>query len=59
MQQDSTQEATLKRLEEAEQLKLNGQHEEALRILEELLVEDPANSSAPRVEIAHNIARNF
>jgi len=53
MQQDSTQEATLKRLEEAEQLKLNGQHEEALRILEELLVEDPANSSALE-EVADN-----
>lgn len=51
--QDPTTENTLRRLEEAEQLKLMGQHEEALVILEELLVEDPTNISALE-EVADN-----
>lgn len=49
---DPTQE-TLERLERAEQLKLDGSHEEALIILEELLIEDPENVSALE-EIADN-----
>jgi tetratricopeptide (TPR) repeat protein len=44
---------TLERLERAEQLKLNGNHREALQILEELLLEDPENVSALE-EIADN-----
>ena len=44
---------TLKRLEEAEQLKLAGHNEEALQILEMLLIEDPENISALE-EIADN-----
>ena len=44
---------TLKRLEQAEQLKLMGQHKEALKILEELLIEDPSNVSALE-EVADN-----
>lgn len=44
---------TLERLEEAEQLKLIGRHEEALAILEELLIEDPENISALE-EVADN-----
>ena len=43
----------LERLEEAEQLKLIGRHEEALTILELLLVEDPENIAALE-EIADN-----
>ncbi|MBI3331620.1 tetratricopeptide repeat protein [Candidatus Peregrinibacteria bacterium] len=43
----------LERLERAEQLKLNGAHQEALVILEELLLEDPENVSALE-EIADN-----
>lgn len=43
----------LERLEKAEQLKLDGFHEEALVILEELLLEDPKNVSALE-EIADN-----
>jgi Flp pilus assembly protein TadD len=43
----------LERLERAEQLKLNGNHHEALAILEELLLEDPENVSALE-EIADN-----
>ena len=44
---------TLERLEKAEQLKLAGKHLEALRILEELLMEDPENISALE-EVADN-----
>lgn len=44
---------TLERLECAEQLKLSGKHEEALRILEELLIEDPENVPALE-EVADN-----
>ena len=44
---------TLKRLEEAEQLKLMGQHKEALEMLEQLLIEDPSNISALE-EVADN-----
>jgi len=44
---------TLKRLEEAEQLKLTGEHIVALEILEQLLIEDPENISALE-EIADN-----
>jgi len=43
----------LERLERAEQLKLGGEHTEALVILEELLLEDPENVSALE-EIADN-----
>lgn len=43
----------LERLERAEQLKLSGEHQEALVILEELLLEDPENVSALE-EIADN-----
>jgi tetratricopeptide (TPR) repeat protein len=51
--QDSTQENTLRKLEEAEQLKLDGKYEVALEILEQLLVEDPQNVSALE-EVADN-----
>ncbi len=44
---------TLERLEEAEQLKLMGRHNEALVILEALLIEDPENISALE-EVADN-----
>lgn len=44
---------TLERLEEAEKLKLVGQNEEALEILEVLLMEDPENISALE-EVADN-----
>lgn len=43
----------IERLERAEQLKLNGEYEQALVILEELLVEDPENVSALE-EVADN-----
>lgn len=43
----------LERLERAEQLKLDGNHEEAITILEGLLLEDPENVSALE-EIADN-----
>ena len=43
----------LERLERAEQLKLSGEHTEALVILEQLLLEDPENVSALE-EIADN-----
>ncbi len=45
--------STLARLEEAERLKIAGQHSEALAILEELLVEDPTNIAALE-EVADN-----
>jgi len=44
---------TLERLERAEQLKLTGKHEEALAILEKLLMEDPENVPALE-EVADN-----
>ena len=44
---------TLERLEEAERLKLMGQNEDALEILEQLLMEDPENISALE-EVADN-----
>lgn len=44
---------TLERLEEAEQLKLMGQNCDALIILEQLLIEDPENTSALE-EVADN-----
>lgn len=50
MQHDDS---TLQRLEQAEQLKIAGQNEEALSILEALLMEDPSNISALE-EIADN-----
>lgn len=53
MHDDSVIAETLERLEEAEHLKLIGRHEEALAILENLLVEDPENISALE-EIADN-----
>lgn len=53
MHNDSPIAETLERLEEAEQLKLMGHHEDALAILERLLVEDPENISALE-EIADN-----
>lgn len=43
----------LERLEQAEQLKLAGEHAQALAILEELLVEDPENVAALE-EVADN-----
>ncbi|ALM10272.1 MAG TPA: hypothetical protein DEB30_00120 [Candidatus Peribacter riflensis] len=44
---------TLQRLERAEQLKLTCKHEDALKILEELLIEDPENVPALE-EVADN-----
>lgn len=44
---------TLERLERAEQLKLIGEHHDALEILEQLLIEDPENISALE-EVADN-----
>lgn len=44
---------TLARLERAEQLKLTGKHEDALKILVELLIEDPENVPALE-EVADN-----
>jgi tetratricopeptide (TPR) repeat protein len=44
---------TLERLERAEQLKLTGRHEEALKMLVELLIEDPENVPALE-EVADN-----
>ena len=43
----------LERLEQAEQLKLGGKHADALKILEELLIDDPANVAALE-EVADN-----
>lgn len=43
----------LERLEQAEQLKLGGKHEDALAILELLILEDPSNVSALE-EVADN-----
>ncbi len=53
LQDDDLPSGILDRLERAEKLKLQGRHEEALRILEELLMEDPANVPALE-EIADN-----
>lgn len=44
---------TLERLEQAERFKLIGEHAEALKILEELLIEDPGNVAALE-EVADN-----
>ena len=53
MQDPQSSSDTLERLERAEQLKLMGQHQAALDILEELLIEDPSNVSALE-EVADN-----
>ena len=53
MVNDDPSPETLERLERAEQLKLNGNHREALAILEELLLEDPENAPALE-EVADN-----
>lgn len=54
MQDDqSFSDDTLSRLEEAEQLKMIGRHEDAIGILEKLLIEDPTNISALE-EVADN-----
>ena len=53
MQNNSPISSILERLERAEQLKLVGQHEDALSILEALLMEDPENISALE-EVADN-----
>jgi Flp pilus assembly protein TadD len=54
MQDDSTaNDNVLEQLEKAEQLKLVGKHEDALVILEKLLIEDPENVSALE-EVADN-----
>lgn len=45
--------ATLERLERAEQLKLSGKHDEALVLLESLLMDDPGNVAALE-EVADN-----
>ncbi len=50
---DPNQKSILERLERAEQLKLAGNHKQALEILEQLLIEDPENISALE-EIADN-----
>ncbi len=50
---DQLPQGILERLERAEQLKLSGQHLEALAILETLVLEDPTNVSALE-EIADN-----
>lgn len=53
MRDNTTSADTLERLEEAEHLKLSGQYEEALSILEKLLIEDPENVPALE-EVADN-----
>ncbi len=53
MSYDDPSPETLERLERAEQLKLDGNYEQALSILEELLLEDPENVSALE-EVADN-----
>lgn len=53
MKDDHAQSDTVDRLEQAEQLKLMGQHKEALIILETLIIEDPSNVSALE-EVADN-----
>lgn len=53
MAYDDPSQDTLERLERAEQLKIEGQFEHAISILEELLLEDPENVSALE-EVADN-----
>lgn len=53
MARDSSSSDTLERLEKAERLKLMGKNEEALAILEQLLIEDPENIAALE-EVADN-----
>lgn len=53
MHDDPLAPGIVERLERAEQLKLTGQHSDALAILEELILEDPSNVSALE-EIADN-----
>ncbi|MDD5623318.1 MAG: tetratricopeptide repeat protein [Candidatus Peribacteraceae bacterium] len=53
MHADHSSSDTVERLERAEQLKLTEHHEEALKILEELLIEDPENVPALE-EVADN-----
>lgn len=53
MTHDDPSPETMERLERAEQLKLNGNYNQALGILEELLLEDPENVSALE-EVADN-----
>src|SRR3989338_1419247 len=53
MPHDEPSPETLERLERAEQLKLEGHYEQAIGILEELLLEDPQNVSALE-EVADN-----
>lgn len=53
MAQDDAAPDIMERLEKAEQLKLDGNHEEAIGLLEQLLFEDPENVSALE-EIADN-----
>lgn len=53
MNADNLSDDTLDALERAEQLKLQGRHEEAIAILEDLITEDPANVPALE-ELADN-----
>ncbi len=53
MYSDELSDSTLEALERAEQLKLQGKHEDAIVILEALLMEDPANVPALE-ELADN-----
>lgn len=53
MHHDDSSPETLERLEHAEQLKLNGNYEQAIGILEAVLLEDPENVSALE-EVADN-----
>ncbi len=53
MAYDDPSQDTLERLERAEQLKIDGQYDQAIAILEELLLEDPENVSALE-EVADN-----
>ena len=53
MSDDKLPPNVVERLEQAEQLKLAGKHEDALQILEQLILEDPTNVSALE-EIADN-----
>lgn len=53
MYSDNLSDDTLDTLEKAEQLKLQGKHEDAIAILEDLITEDPANVPALE-ELADN-----
>lgn len=53
MYSDDLSDGTLEALERAEQLKLQGKHEEAIEILEGLIMDDPANVPALE-ELADN-----